>query len=201
MTHLPWRALLACLLALAACDKGAAPSDAPPNSWRHTSALAPYQLDLARAWQAEDVSAINTHADFAASLDGDLLLVIIPQKLPAPVQPADPELPAPTPTSAADLKDASIALLQEQTPDFTFEREGPVVIDGQPGHAVWAKGTSEDARVQYLITYIAHQGWGFQIVAVAPAEQEKRLAEEVDRALLTWRFKAPAGAAATSAAP
>jgi hypothetical protein len=76
-----------------------------------------------------------------------------------------------------------------------------VIIDGQAGHAVWAEGTSEDARVQYLITYVTHQGWGFQIVAVAPAEQEKRLADEVDRALLTWRFKAPAGAAATVAAP
>jgi hypothetical protein len=182
MPHLHRIAALAALACLTACDSPA-PSAGAAKSWRHTGATAPYQLDLSHGWRAEDVSAINAHADFAASLDGELLLVIIPQQLPE--QPADLDLP---PTSALDLKDASIALLQEQTPDFTFEREGPVVLDGQPGQAVWAEGTSEDARVQYLITYVTSGRWGFQIVAIAPADQDKRLADEVDLALRTWRF-------------
>lgn len=194
---------LSLLGALWGCD-GAKPSQpAPPDgTWRHTGKIAPYQLTLANTWQREDITTVNAHADLAASMGGELLLVVIPQQLPAaPAGDAGEGAGGGdlAPTDAMTLKDLSVDLLREQTPEFTFEREGPVVLDDTPGHAVWAEGMSEDARVQYLLTYVVHGGWGFQIVAVAPADQEKRLADEVDRALRAWRFTSGAAQPTVSA--
>jgi hypothetical protein len=188
------------LATLLGCDGAKTSQPAPPDGmWRHISEIAPYQLTLADAWQREDIATVNAHADLAASMGGELLLVVIPQRLPAQQMGEGEEAQAPT--DATTLKDLSIELLREQTPDFTLEREGPVVLDNTPGHVVWAEGMSEDARVQYLLTYVVRDGWGFQIVAVAPADQEKRLADEVDRALRAWRFTPSAAGPTTSAPP
>ncbi|MBA2661363.1 MAG: hypothetical protein H0U74_03660 [Bradymonadaceae bacterium] len=167
--------LLATLLG-AGCNRSPAP-ELTVEPWAHTGAQAPYALTVPGYWKSEDPKALNTYADFAASLDETLYLIAIPQKLPT--------FPIP---DARAVKSASMEMMQEAVAEISIERQGDVMLDDVLGVTVFFKGTVAGERIQYITTYITQAGWGYQIIAWGPAELERRLIEQIDAVLNGWKF-------------
>lgn len=172
---------LLALLAALACDRDKAPTPTSPAAREHISSRAPYRLALPAGWSPEDATPINSYADLAASHQGTLLLVVIPQQLPDD----DASL------TSQDLMQSSLDLLSSQTPELRVLTQGPISLDGTSGHAVRATGLSQGSPVHYILHYVVHDRWGLQIVAVSAPEHEPLLAQQLDNILSSWRWTSP----------
>lgn len=173
--------LMICLMltiAGAGCERDK--QDKPPEPWLFQSTAAPYLMTMPGAWVREGVEDINAYADFAASFDESLYLIVIPQELPV--------FPMP---DVQTFKSASVELLRENLDDFRIERQGSIILDGYDGQTVFIKGLVVGEAIQYIATYVTRDDWGYQIIAWAPVLKERELIEHVDAILTSWRFKGP----------
>ncbi|MFU8805736.1 MAG: hypothetical protein ACNA8W_18120 [Bradymonadaceae bacterium] len=166
------------VLATSSCQRS--PVEQTPEPWKFQSAAAPYELIMPGAWIVEDGEEINPYADFAASLDDSIFLIIIPQELPI--------FPMPDLTS---FKSASVDLLRDNLDEFQIQRQGSIVLDGHEGHTVFIKGLVVGERIQYIATYVTRDVWGYQIIAWGPVIKERDLIDHVDAILTKWRFTGP----------
>jgi hypothetical protein len=181
--------LTAALLVLAGgCDSNT--DDAPPtpaadkeptvDRTTFTSQKAPYSVELPAGWTERPDKRLNRHADLAATLDGRLFLIIIPQKLP--------DLKGVDPPDAEALKSASLERMSQNVDGLQVERTGPVSLENGSGLSVFAEGRVDQERVQYIATFVTYDGWGYQIIAWGPASSETELIESVDRLIGGWQF-------------
>ncbi len=171
------------------CESNA-PKSAPLAPISFESKTSPYRLELNEPWALTDPKNLNTHADLAATYNGSLYLIVIPQKLPS--------IPGVESPDALALKRASLAVLEERLKGFTVERQGPIKLDNEIGQSVFASGQTEGQSIQYVATYMTRGEWGFQVVGWGPVEKGTLLTAEIDRILATWKFTGAAPIAAPS---
>jgi hypothetical protein len=168
---------ISCLFfSVVACDRS--PRQTSPEPWPFQSAAGRYEVTMPGGWLTEATDEINPYADFAASLDDSLFIIVIPQELPV----------FPMPDVQA-FKAASVELLRENLEEFRIERQGSIILDGHDGQSVFVKGLVLGEPIQYIATYVTRDDWGYQIIAWAPAVRERILIEQVDAILTSWRFK------------
>ena len=176
MFRIIWLVLLT-LIVLPACESS---TEEVAKPIVFASKNAPYSLTLNGNWTLEDRQRLNPFADLAASLNTMVYLIVIPQELPS--------FDGMEPPDALALRRASITLMKDQVDTFAISKQGPVRIGEVLGQTVFASGIIEKQSVNYITTYVTHDGWGYQIVAWAPSEQHALLVTEVDDVLAHWRF-------------
>ena len=185
MSHTPslaWAFAASCLLGLVACESKYSGGDtgvAEPTT-TYESSQAPYRATLQPGWSRIDAESLNTHADLAVTRNETLYLMVIPQSLP---QVGDMD-----PPSASALKEASLDRMSENVQEFRIEREGPVKLEATEGISVFAEGVSDGTHIQYIATFLTHDGWGYQVVAWGPAYTEDKLVKAVDAFFEGWQF-------------
>ncbi|MFB6264742.1 MAG: hypothetical protein ABEL76_14125 [Bradymonadaceae bacterium] len=155
----------------------------PPPTIR--SKNAPYRIQLPEPWRRLAPEEVNERADVAATVRGDLFLIVIPQKLPTAKGVRS--------IGAETLKRAGIRQMDERVRAFELEHEGPVQLDGRPGLSVFAEGQIGGEPIQFAATYVANDGWGYQIIAWGPGRDESALAKHVQPVLDTWQFRESVG--------
>lgn len=153
----------------------------PPKPWSFDSSKAPYSVRVPGEWNEASPEQFNEFADLAVTLDDSFYLIVIPQKLPQYEGVESPNTEA--------VKRASLGLFRKRIDQFELEREGPVELDGEPSLTVFAEGMHGGEPVQYVATYATRGGWGYQIVAWGPQEQEDNLVAATDALLDGWKFK------------
>lgn len=186
-SHLAWSRVgvvlaLACLVSTAACESKSRGGDAGTDTQTTTfdSSRAPYRTTIQAGWTRIDAASLNSHADFAATRDETLYLMVIPQSLPQ-VGEMDPP-------SASALKEASLDRMSKNVQEFRVEREGPVKLETTEGISVFAEGVSDGTHIQYIATFLTHDSWGYQVVAWGPAYTEDKLVNAVDTFFDGWQF-------------
>lgn len=167
----------AALLGAAVGCEGCELLDRGPSPWKFSSDEADYELVFSGEWTAEPPQSINPHADVAASRDGQMYFMVIPQQLPSFPDP-----------DVFDLKDAALEMLDESVDDLVIQRQGPVEIDGVEGMSVIATGEVEGRPTRYVTCYVIHDETGYQVISFAREQHGSELFEEVDDLLARWQF-------------
>lgn len=173
----PTLILAAILVATAIGCDGCEWFDRGPSPWEFTSDEADYRLIFPGQWQAEPAESVNPHADVAASIDGELFVMVIPQQLPSFPDP-----------DVFDLKDAALDMLDDSVDNLVVERQGPVELDGVSGMSVIATGEVDGEPTRYVTCYAVRDGVGYQVVSFAREDRASKLFEEVDTLLAGWQF-------------
>jgi len=166
---------------------------APDSTWTHDSERAPYSMKLSTDWSRLGADDLNPHADLAVTQHKRLYLMVLPQPLPA-----FEGMEAP---GARALRSAGLRRMREQIDKFRLEDQGPVTVDDVSGVSAIAEGLVGSTLVQYIATFVTHDGWGYQVIAWGPAKAEAELVTEVDRALRGWQFRDDSVVSPTSAPP
>jgi hypothetical protein len=180
--YIAWVVGLSCAVMLAACDSQSGGADTGVSGTTKTfeSSQAPYSATIHPGWTRIDAASLNSHADYAATRDETLYLMVIPQSLP---QVGDMD-----PPSATALKEASLDRMSKNVQEFRVEREGPVKLESTEGISVFAEGVSDGTHIQYIATFLTHGAWGYQVIAWGPAYTEDKLVNAVDRFFDGWQF-------------
>jgi hypothetical protein len=180
--YIAWVVALSCAVVVAACDSksGGADTGVAEATKTFESSRAPYSAEIHPGWTRIDAASLNSHADYAATRDETLYLMVIPQSLP---QVGDMD-----PPSATALKEASLDRMSKNVQEFRVEREGPVKLESTEGISVFAEGVSDGTHIQYIATFLTHGAWGYQVIAWGPAYTEDKLVKAVDRFFNGWQF-------------
>ena len=174
-----WWCGLALALSLFGCSSSE-PSTAALQPWSHTGSKGVYRIDFSKSWNQETPATFNEHADLAASMSGEIFLIVIPQELPV----IDG---VPTPDAVA-LKRASVEIMRSSIESFRIDHEMPTTLGTTAAEAVFASGVVSEIPISYLLTYVTRGKWGYQIVGWAPAYKKSTLATQLDEVLGTWKF-------------
>lgn len=166
--------LTICVLAITACDSQSAPAPAELEHWVYTSARAPYRVKMPTDWETLDAKGLENGADFAAHHDGAFVMVL-PVEIPA-------ELGRNLPTLDA-FREAGVAQMAQDIPKFDVLETRPIRLGEAMGQRVEADAEVDGHAMRYIITYVQHQGWRYQIVGWARRTAAKKLGEEVDHIL------------------
>ncbi|MGM0556013.1 MAG: hypothetical protein ACQEVA_06525 [Myxococcota bacterium] len=181
------RRLAHILLALAifagapACDDSSNKLEADAEPWTYQSEQAPYSIEIPAQWQREDTREVNSYADFAIRLGERFFVIVIPQKLPS--------IPGIEPPDALALKRAGTHFFKKRVEDFSVEKQGPIDIAGETGISMFAEGKDNGSSIQYVIVFVTHDNWGYQIIAWSPKRHEDALITALDALLAGWSFE------------
>jgi hypothetical protein len=187
--------LAAALLFAGACDDTAEVPEAEAEPWTFESEQAPYSIEIPAQWQREDAREVNSYADFAIRLGERFFVIVIPQKLPS--------IPGIDTPDALALKRAGTHFFKQRVEDFTVEKQGPIEIAGETGISMFAEGKDNGNDIQYVIVFLTHDNWGYQIIAWAPKRHEDALVTALDALLAGWSFDSDefTGGEASGASP
>jgi hypothetical protein len=171
---------LAILASAPACDDTSNQPKADAEPWTYQSKQAPYSIDIPAQWQRENTREVNSYADFAIRLGKRFFVIVIPQKLPS--------IPGIDPPDALALKRAGTHFFKKRVEDFTVEKQGPIEIAGKTGISMFAEGKDNGSSIQYVIVFVTHDNWGYQIIAWSPKRHEDALITALDALLAGWSF-------------
>lgn len=152
--------------------------DLPP--WRFESEAGEYAISFPGQWRREPAGSINPYAELAASRDGILYFMVIPQQLPTFPKP-----------DMSELRATALKRLEETVDDFRIDRQGTIDLDGVEATTIFASGRLGERSISYINTYLIESDFGYQIVAFTESEHKEVLFQEMDLILSTWVIQRP----------
>ena len=75
--------------------------------------------------------------------------------------------------------------------EFDVLETRPLRLGGAVGQRVEANARVDGHAMRYIVTYVQHEGWRYQIVGWSRQSAAKRLGEEVDHMLAHFDPEAP----------
>lgn len=142
---------------------------------------APFELKVSGEWRSEAPSSINSRADIVLTRrQPRIYLMVISQK----VSSID-GIPGP---SVETVKRTALEDLRGKLETLKVEKQGSISIGGEPGITVFARATVDSVPVQYILNYVTHGPWQFQIVVWSKQMGQTELARIANRAVDGWMF-------------
>lgn len=166
-----------------ACQRDSSTTSSPPLPVTWSSERAPYRLTLPLSWQPFSPEVLDNGADFAASHQ-DRILMVLATAVPSPPGKRD----EPGAPQIARYAAQSIAQLEEDVRDLEVLEKKETSLGPHKAVVITAHGEVNARTSRYMIAYTGAPGWRFQIVAWSHTSQAAELSDEFDQVLSTWQI-------------